>query len=319
MSYLQVCQETSPELFNEGAVSGPSVEADPEICAPVIHATITTSPPDNDLLGAVPFSISTESSLFLSHEPFLETSYEELLSDTQPTLEFSPKQCPVCEVVAEATPEFVDNIGPAAKPIAEICPSSKPTAKIGSASEPTAEVGLALEPTAEVGPASEPSDEVGPALEPTAEVGPASKPIAEICPASEPTADISPAPEPPEFSFSDVPADVSLVSDVSLTSAVPVLDIHPGVTSCPESSSPSLSLEINFSSTTESPYPESPASSVLEEKELVTDREEHKSINVATEAGTVIIAVYLLLPLYHIFIFSLAPVLFRMSWHRCAN
>ncbi|XP_034157387.1 pre-B-cell leukemia transcription factor-interacting protein 1 isoform X2 [Pangasianodon hypophthalmus] len=260
----QVCQETSPELFDEGAVSGPSVEDDPEICAPVIHATITTSPPDNDLLGAVPFSLATESSLFLSQGPFLETSYEESLSDVLPTFDFSPKQCPVPEVVAEATPEFVDKIGPA--------------------SEPTAEVGPASEPTAEVGPASEPTAEVGPASEPTAEIGPASEPKAEISPASECTAEITPSPEPLESSFSEVTADVCLVSDISHTSAIPVLDIHTGVSSHPESSSPSLSSEVNFSYAAESPYPETPASLVLEEKELVTDTEEHKSIYVARDA-----------------------------------
>ncbi|XP_053087255.1 pre-B-cell leukemia transcription factor-interacting protein 1 isoform X3 [Pangasianodon hypophthalmus] len=260
----EVCQETSPELFDEGAVSGPSVEDDPEICAPVIHATITTSPPDNDLLGAVPFSLATESSLFLSQGPFLETSYEESLSDVLPTFDFSPKQCPVPEVVAEATPEFVDKIGPA--------------------SEPTAEVGPASEPTAEVGPASEPTAEVGPASEPTAEIGPASEPKAEISPASECTAEITPSPEPLESSFSEVTADVCLVSDISHTSAIPVLDIHTGVSSHPESSSPSLSSEVNFSYAAESPYPETPASLVLEEKELVTDTEEHKSIYVARDA-----------------------------------
>ncbi|KAK2864475.1 hypothetical protein Q7C36_003629 [Tachysurus vachellii] len=240
----QVCQETSPELFEEGAESGLSIEADSEICAPVIHATITTSPPDNDLLGAVPFSLATESSLFLSQEPFLETSYEESLSDVHPTFDFLAKHCPLPEVGAEAVPEFVDKISPV--------------------SEPTAEIGPVSEPTAEVGPVSEPNAEIGPV--------------------SEPTAEISPSPVLPESSFSDNTADVSPLSGVGHGSAVPVLDVHTGVSSCPEILSSSLSSKMNVSIAAESPYPESPASSVLEEKELQTDREEHKSIHVAREA-----------------------------------
>ncbi|XP_060760980.1 pre-B-cell leukemia transcription factor-interacting protein 1 isoform X2 [Neoarius graeffei] len=250
----QVCQETSPALFDEGAACVPSVEADPEICAPVIHATITTSPPDNDLLGAVPFSISTESSLFLSHEPFLETSYELSLSDVQHTFECSPKQYPVHEVGAEARPEFVDEIGTASAPAAEIGPASAPAAEIGPASAPAAEIGLASAPAAEIGLASAPAAEIGP------------------------------SPEPSEFPFPDVPADASLVSDVSHTSAIPVLDISTGVSSHPENSSPSLSSEINFSSAAESPHLEPPASLVLEEKELVTHREEQESIHATREA-----------------------------------
>lgn len=98
---LQVCQETSPEFF-EGAASGiAAVEADPDICAPVIHDTITSSPPDNDLLGAVPFSIATESSLFLSEEPLLE---QEIFPDVPPTFEHSPKESPSPEPVAEMSP-----------------------------------------------------------------------------------------------------------------------------------------------------------------------------------------------------------------------
>ncbi|KAG7325586.1 hypothetical protein KOW79_010511 [Hemibagrus wyckioides] len=278
----QVCQETSPELFEEGAVSGPSVEADPEICAPVIHATITTSPPDNDLLGAVPFSIATESSLFLTHEPFLETSYEESLSDVQPTFDFQPKQCPLTEV----GPEFVDKIGPASEPRAEIGPASEPTAGFSPASQPRAEIGPVSEPTAGFSPASQPRAEIGPVSEPTAGFSPASQPRAEIGPASEPTAELSPSPSPdlPESSFSDVTADEILVSAVGHTSAVPVLHVHSGEGFSPEISSPSLSSEINVSFAAESPYPETPASSVLEEKELIADREEHKSLYVEREA-----------------------------------
>lgn len=205
-------------MSDEGAAPGPSLEADPEICAPVIHATITTSPPDNDLLGAVPFSMATESALFLSEEPFPEIFYEESLCDVQPTYDFLPKERSDPEV---AIPEFVDDIHPA----------------------------------------SEPLPGIGPALGSTVE------PISELRPSSEPP--------------------VSSIADVGHTQAVPVLDVHPGVSSCSESSSSSLSLENHFGSAAETAYPETPASPILEEKELVTDREKHESISVAREAGTV--------------------------------
>ncbi|KAM9434650.1 uncharacterized protein pbxip1a [Clarias gariepinus] len=437
----QVCQETSPELFDEGAVSGPSVEADPEICAPVIHATITTSPPDNDLLGAVPFSISTESSVFLSQEPFLETSYEESLFNLQPVFDFSPKEyvvaetapehvdkdAPVSEPIAEIGPvseplhdfppasEPVHEIAPASKPKAELSPAKEPKAEIAPPSEPVTEIGRVSKPVDEIGPASEhkaettpalehkaettpalehkaettpalehkaettpalehkaettpasehkaqiapslehvaeighvskfveeitpasepkakttpasePKAEITPASEPKAETTPASEPKAEITPASEPKAETTPASEPkaettpasdpkaettpasepvneirpasehkakivpasePVVEISPIagPPDITLGSESSRTSAVPVSDIETGVSSCPESSSPSLSSPINFSSAAEGPYPKTPASSVLEKKELVSDTEEQKSVFVSREA-----------------------------------
>ncbi|KAF7686188.1 pre-B-cell leukemia transcription factor-interacting protein 1 isoform X2 [Silurus meridionalis] len=280
----QVCQGTSPELFGEGAASGPSAEDDPEICAPVIHATITTSPPDNDLLGAVPFSIATESSLFLSQEPFLEAYYEEA--------------CLIPEAVAEETPECVTNIGPASKPTAEIGPAFQPLSDIGPASAPVAEIGPASasgteifpisEPIQEIGPASEPVTEIDPVVKPTIITDPSSAPIAEMFPVPEPIDEtdpalepkfkISPSPEPPRSSFPDVTADVL---DISHTSAIPGLDIRPDI------SSSSLSSEITHSPAAENPYPETPASSVLEEKDLVTDRDEHKSTYVARQAEPV--------------------------------
>lgn len=269
---MQVCQETSPELFDEGA-AGPS--DDPEICAPVIHATITTSPPDNDLLGAVPFSLNTESSLFLSQEPLLETSYEESLCDVQSTC-FSPKQCLVSEAVDEATPEFVGKIGPAPEPMGKIGPAPEPLVEIGPASAQVPEISLSPEHMVEIGSVLEPLVEIGPALEPVVEIRTASEPVAEISPSSY-----------PESSFSDHTADVSLIPDDSHTSAVPVLVCHTGVNSHPESSSLSLSLGINFSSAAESAYPETTASSILEEKELVTDGEKYKSTYVMRETGTV--------------------------------
>ncbi|XP_035384733.1 pre-B-cell leukemia transcription factor-interacting protein 1 isoform X2 [Electrophorus electricus] len=106
----QICQETSPEFF-EGTASGLAIEADPEICAPIIHDTITSSPPDNDLLGAVPFSIATESALLLSEEPTLEEPYVETFPDVQPTVELPSKESPA----TESTPEITTNSEPREK------------------------------------------------------------------------------------------------------------------------------------------------------------------------------------------------------------
>uniref|UniRef100_A0A4W4ELD5 Pre-B-cell leukemia homeobox interacting protein 1a n=1 Tax=Electrophorus electricus TaxID=8005 RepID=A0A4W4ELD5_ELEEL len=108
--YNVICQETSPEFF-EGTASGLAIEADPEICAPIIHDTITSSPPDNDLLGAVPFSIATESALLLSEEPTLEEPYVETFPDVQPTVELPSKESPA----TESTPEITTNSEPREK------------------------------------------------------------------------------------------------------------------------------------------------------------------------------------------------------------
>ena len=150
LSHLQVCQETSPEFFDEvTASSNAADEADPEICAPVIHDTITSSPPDNDLLGAVPFSIATESSLFLSEEPALEA---EPFPDVQPTFVIPPKE------------------SPAPESIVEVSPAPEPTAEVTRAPEPITEVTAAPEPIVEVSPAPEPAAEITPSHDPLAEV-----------------------------------------------------------------------------------------------------------------------------------------------------
>ncbi|KAI4878515.1 hypothetical protein NFI96_034657, partial [Prochilodus magdalenae] len=192
----QVCQETSPEFFEEGTASGTATdEADPEICAPVIHHTITSSPPDNDLLGAVPFSLATESSLFLSGEPALE---QETFPDVQPTFVIPSKDSIASEHVAEmpSASEPIPEVFPAHEPTAEVFPAHETTAEVFPAHEPTAELTPAPEPSAEVFSAHEPTAEVFPAHEPTAELTPAPEPTAEVFPAHEPTAELTPAPEP---------------------------------------------------------------------------------------------------------------------------
>ncbi|TRY74366.1 hypothetical protein DNTS_032055 [Danionella cerebrum] len=92
-----ICQETSPEFLEELSASGSAeVEQDPEIHAPVIHDTITSSPPDSDLLGSVPFSIATESALQFSEEPILEPT-EEDISDDFPTQHVPVQESPILE------------------------------------------------------------------------------------------------------------------------------------------------------------------------------------------------------------------------------
>ncbi|KAL7826442.1 hypothetical protein AOLI_G00316510 [Acnodon oligacanthus] len=279
----QVCQETSPVFFDEVTASSIAAdEVDPEICAPIIHDTITSSPPDSDLLGAVPFSIATESSLFLSEEPALE---EEPFPDVQPTFVIPPTESPASEPTAEGTP------------------APEPTAEGTPAPEPIAGVTPTPEPTAEVTPTPEPTAEVTPTPEPTAEVTVAPEPTAEVTVAPEPTAEVTVAPERTAKSFSlktsdsplpDVTADVSPIS-ISCTSAIPVVNIHAEESPTPERSSPSLLSEAHFSSASESPLvvginPETVATSALEEEEPTIQREEpeppDESVDVAREPET---------------------------------
>ncbi|KAL7883095.1 hypothetical protein SRHO_G00007530 [Serrasalmus rhombeus] len=289
----QVCQETSQVFFDEVTASSTAAdEVDPEICAPVIHDTITSSPPDNDLLGAVPFSIATESSLFLSEEPALE---EEPFPDVQPTFIIPHTESPAPEPTVEGTP--------APEPIAGVTPTPETIAEVTIAPEPTAEVTPAPEPTAEVTPTPETIAEVTPAPEPTAEVTPAPEPTAEVTPAPEPIAEVTQVPEPTGISFSpktpdsplpDVPADVSSIY-ISRISAIPVVNIHAEESLTPERSSPSLPSEAHFSSVSEGPLvvginPETVAMSTLEEEEPTIQREEPEPpdelVDVAREPET---------------------------------
>ncbi|XP_052389581.1 pre-B-cell leukemia transcription factor-interacting protein 1-like isoform X5 [Carassius gibelio] len=100
----QICQETSPEFFEEMAASGHTdTELDPEIHAPVIHDTITSSPPDSDLLGAVPFSISTESAFQFSEESVLDEPTEEDVADIFPGQHVPVQESPAPEPESEIT------------------------------------------------------------------------------------------------------------------------------------------------------------------------------------------------------------------------
>ncbi|XP_076865733.1 uncharacterized protein pbxip1a isoform X2 [Brachyhypopomus gauderio] len=206
----QICQETSPEFFDEGTASGlAAIETDPEICAPVIHDTITSSPPDNDLLGAVPFSITTESALLLSEEPTLEEPYGETFPDEQAYAEDFP----------------------------DVQPAFYLPSKESSAPEPIPEITTTPEPKV-----------------------------------------ISPS---PEF-LASISSGVSLVSDISQTSAGPVVDINVEAIPGPESSSPDLLSKVDLGSVAQSPQPQTPytetiISSALEEEESKIQDEELES------------------------------------------
>ncbi|XP_026087650.1 pre-B-cell leukemia transcription factor-interacting protein 1-like isoform X4 [Carassius auratus] len=101
---VPICQETSPDFFEEMAASGHTdTELDPEIHAPVIHDTITSSPPDSDLLGAVPFSIATESAFQFSEESVLDEPTEEDVADIFPGQHVPVQESPAPEPESEIT------------------------------------------------------------------------------------------------------------------------------------------------------------------------------------------------------------------------
>ncbi|XP_016396106.1 pre-B-cell leukemia transcription factor-interacting protein 1-like isoform X2 [Sinocyclocheilus rhinocerous] len=127
----QICQETSPDFFEEVAASGHTdVELDPDIHAPVIHDTITSSPPDSDLLGAVPFSIATESAFQFSEESVFDEPTEEDVADIFPGQHVPVQESPASEPEPKitSTPEPFREISSSpdvhVSPIPEISDSS---------------------------------------------------------------------------------------------------------------------------------------------------------------------------------------------------
>uniref|UniRef100_A0A673LIB4 Pre-B-cell leukemia transcription factor-interacting protein 1-like n=1 Tax=Sinocyclocheilus rhinocerous TaxID=307959 RepID=A0A673LIB4_9TELE len=126
-----ICQETSPDFFEEVAASGHTdVELDPDIHAPVIHDTITSSPPDSDLLGAVPFSIATESAFQFSEESVFDEPTEEDVADIFPGQHVPVQESPASEPEPKitSTPEPFREISSSpdvhVSPIPEISDSS---------------------------------------------------------------------------------------------------------------------------------------------------------------------------------------------------
>lgn len=104
-----------------------SAELDPEIHAPVIHDTITSSPPDSDLLGAVPFSIATESAFQFSEESALDEPAEVDVTDVFPSQHVPVPESPVPELEPEitSTPEPFREISPShgVSEVADVSPA----------------------------------------------------------------------------------------------------------------------------------------------------------------------------------------------------
>ncbi|XP_051519648.1 pre-B-cell leukemia transcription factor-interacting protein 1 isoform X2 [Myxocyprinus asiaticus] len=160
---LPICQEPAPEFFKEMSASGyAGIELDPEIHAPVIHDTITSSPPDSDLLGAVPFSIATETAFQFSEESVLDEYTEEDITDVFPSQHVPTQESP--------SPEPEPKITSSPEPIREITPSldvhvSEPTADISPAPEisdssaiPVLDIQADIHPTPETPPLVLPSE-----------------------------------------------------------------------------------------------------------------------------------------------------------------
>ncbi|XP_051728072.1 pre-B-cell leukemia transcription factor-interacting protein 1 isoform X1 [Ctenopharyngodon idella] len=156
-----ICQETSPDFFEEMAASGHAdVELDPEIHAPVIHDTITSSPPDSDLLGAVPFSITTESAFQFSEETVLDEPTEEDVTDIFPgqhvPVQESP--APVPEPKITSTPEPFREIS-SSPDVSDITADISPAPKTSESSAfPVLDIHADVHPTPETPPLAPPSE-----------------------------------------------------------------------------------------------------------------------------------------------------------------
>ncbi|XP_048058884.1 LOW QUALITY PROTEIN: pre-B-cell leukemia transcription factor-interacting protein 1 [Megalobrama amblycephala] len=157
----QICQETSPDFFEEMAASGHAdVELDPEIHAPVIHDTITSSPPDSDLLGAVPFSITTESAFQFSEETVLDEPTEEDVTDIFPgqhvPVQESP--APVPDPKITSTPEPFREIS-SSPDVSDITADISPAPKTSESSAfPVLDIHADVHPTPETPPLAPPSE-----------------------------------------------------------------------------------------------------------------------------------------------------------------
>lgn len=161
LSNIQICQETSPDFFEEMAASGHAdVELDPEIHAPIIHDTITSSPPDSDLLGAVPFSITTESAFQFSEETVLDEPTEEDVTDIFPgqhvPVQESP--APVPDPKITSTPEPFREIS-SSPDVSDITADISPAPKTSESSAfPVLDIHADVHPTPETPPLAPPSE-----------------------------------------------------------------------------------------------------------------------------------------------------------------
>ncbi|XDV34024.1 hypothetical protein PO909_004245 [Leuciscus waleckii] len=156
-----ICQETSPDFFEEMAASGHAdVELDPEIHAPVIHDTITSSPPDSDLLGAVPFSITTESAFQFSEETVLDEPTEEDVTDIFPGQHVPVQESPAPEPEPKitSTPEPFREMS-SSLDVSDVTADISPAPKtIESSSIPVLDIHADVHPTPETPPLAPPSE-----------------------------------------------------------------------------------------------------------------------------------------------------------------
>ncbi|KAG1948579.1 pre-B-cell leukemia transcription factor-interacting protein 1 isoform X4 [Pimephales promelas] len=157
----QICQETSPDFFEEMAASGHGdIELDPEIHAPVIHDTITSSPPDSDLLGAVPFSITTESAFQFSEEAVLDEPTEEDVTDIFPGQHVPVQESPAPDTVPRITspPEPLREIS-SSLDVSDVTADISPAPKtIESSAIPVLDIHADVHPTPETPPLAPPSE-----------------------------------------------------------------------------------------------------------------------------------------------------------------
>lgn len=158
----QICQETSPDFLEEMAASGPpEVELDPDIHAPIIHDTITSSPPDSDLLGAVPFSIATESAFQFSEESVLDEPTEEDLTDIFPSqhVPIQESPAPQPEPKITSTPEPFREIS-SAPDVSEVSAEiSHAHTFRGDSALPVLDIHADVHPAPETPPLASPSED----------------------------------------------------------------------------------------------------------------------------------------------------------------
>lgn len=136
------------------------VELDPEIHAPVIHDTITSSPPDSDLLGAVPFSIATESAFQFSEESVLDEPTEEDVADIFPGQHVPVQESPAPESEPKitSTPEPFKEISSSPDtPVVSADISSIPEIS-GSSALPVLDIHADVHPAPETPPLALPSE-----------------------------------------------------------------------------------------------------------------------------------------------------------------
>ncbi|KAK7124413.1 hypothetical protein R3I94_018700 [Phoxinus phoxinus] len=184
-----ICQETSPDFFEEMAASGHGdVELDPEIHAPVIHDTITSSPPDSDLLGAVPFSITTESAFQFSEETVLDEPTEEDVTDIFPG-QHAPVQespAPEPEPRTTSTPEPFRELS-SSPDVFDVTADISPAPKtIESSAIPVLDIHADVHPTPET-PLSEADTGFGSTAESPAPYSPYPETIGSVETEDEPT------------------------------------------------------------------------------------------------------------------------------------